>query len=277
MTSIVPNNIEKNNKDTRMLRAALAYAERLQWSVFPVRAAGKTPITNNGLKAATTDREQIIKWWTTYPNANIGIATGSISGFFVLDVDIHGVDGKRTLEGLEQQHGVLPDTVQAITGSRGEHYLFKYRDGIKNKVNFQPGLDIRGDGGYIVASPSMHSSGRCYEWECSSRPIENEVAEAPQWLLKMITEPFFTMGEVPQPKPSSHWQKLMAGLSEGEGRNPAATSIFGHLMRKRVDSYLAIELMKLWNERNNPPLDEGELHVILSSIMRKEAERRGLE
>lgn len=288
-----PQNIEKyNDVDNieRMLKSAVAYAKFLQWHVFPVHSVidekctchnpncsqiAKHPITRNGLKDATTDLQTIQKWWTDYPGANIGIRTGEESGIFVLDVDTHKVDGKATLEALEEKHDRLPDTVQAITGSGGLHYLFKYQKGIRNKVNFEPGLDVRADGGYIVASPSLHASGNCYSWELSSRPLEHEIADAPQWLIEKIVEPSKTQGNIPQPKPSSYWQKLMQGLKEHEGRNPAATSIVGHLLSRKVDLLLVYEMMHLWNQRNDPPLKVDELNTVIASIARKEFERRG--
>ncbi|MEK4023506.1 bifunctional DNA primase/polymerase [Sporosarcina sp. FSL W7-1283] len=275
-----------------MLRAALAYADLLNWHVFPVhslRGAGKCtcqnmnckqiakhPIPRNGLKAATNDLEIINQWWgTDYPGANIAIRTGRESGIFVLDVDVHKVDGRETLEQLTEQHEPLPDTVESITGSGGSHYLFKYQEGIGNKVNFQPGLDIRGDGGYIIASPSIHETGTRYEWELSSRPLEVLIADAPRWLTDLIKQPTQVNDGKTIAQPSSHWQKLMQGLAEGEGRNPAATSIVGHLLSRKVDLLLVYEMMHLWNERNNPPMDREELDTVIASIAKKEFERRG--
>lgn len=166
-------------------RAALAYAQRLGWPVFPVYwiaeggtcscgrpecgSPGKHPLTAQGFKEATRDEAQIIAWWSRWPQANIGIPTGTASGFDALDVDPrHGGDG--SLAELEATHGKLPETVVQLTGGGGQHFLFRHRDGIGNKTGFRPGLDVRGEGGYILVSPSNHLSGRRYAWKESSRP-----------------------------------------------------------------------------------------------------------
>ena len=83
--------------DTPNLLAALAYAERFGWPVLPCKPRDKTPLTPNGLRDATTDPEQIRTWWARFPKANIGIPTGVVTGFDVLDVD---GGGDETLEGL---------------------------------------------------------------------------------------------------------------------------------------------------------------------------------
>ncbi|MCM3637736.1 bifunctional DNA primase/polymerase [Sporosarcina luteola] len=284
---------DKSNKidDTeRMKKAALGYAKLLNWHVFPVHSIrngkctcgkpncnspGKHPATINGLKDATADPQTVNLLWNDFEGANIGIRTGKESGIFVLDVDVHKVDGRATLEELTAIHGPLPETVQAITGSGGDHYIFRYREGVGNKTNFAPGLDIRGDNGYIVAAPSLHASGKRYDWELSSHPLEVGIAEAPQWLIDMVTQPVYTHTDKPKPKPSSYWQKLMQGLSEGEGRNPAAASIVGHLLAKNVDLALICEMMYLWDERNNPPLGPEELNRTIKSVTKKHFEGRG--
>src|SRR5262249_6367249 len=123
-------------------------------------------------------------WWTHFQNANIGIATGKLSGFIVLDIDPrHG--GEDSLEQLEQQYGKLPDTVIARTRGGGKHILFTHPGGnIKNSAsNLGPGLDIRGDGGYIVVPNSLHASGNSYEWVTE----EMELAQLPQWLLEKLS------------------------------------------------------------------------------------------
>ncbi len=142
---------------------------------------GKHPRTRNGLKDANTDEVQIRKWWGKWPDANIGLCTGLKSDFIVLDID----DG-----GEEEllKHPDLPDTVESITGSGGRHLLFAYPNGkaIKNKVKFYDGLDIRGNGGYIVAPPSLHKSGERYEWKKGEFLTKDNLAECPNWILDAI-------------------------------------------------------------------------------------------
>ncbi|WP_346961118.1 bifunctional DNA primase/polymerase [Faecalicatena contorta] len=158
---------------------ALAYA-RIGLAVFPVSSHGRTsedykrPMVKNGFHDATTDPDTINKWWERWPDANIGIVTGKPSGgVFVIDLDVkeeEGVDGREAIREWEREHGKLPEeTMLSITGGGGYHIFFRsdgreipcVRDLFKNKS----GVDVRGDGGYIVAPPSLHFNGRHYEWE----------------------------------------------------------------------------------------------------------------
>ena len=171
------------------LDAALAYAAR-GWAVLPLN--GKLPAIakvdgGRGVHDATTDEATIRRWWTKDPHANVGVAGGAVSGFWVLDID--GAVGEESLAELQRTHESLPETVEQLTG-RGRHLLFKYNgDAIKNAVAFRPGLDTRSDGGYIVVEPSYHQGARrTYQWEVSHHPDEVEPANAPEWLVKLVTE-----------------------------------------------------------------------------------------
>jgi len=253
-------------------RSAEYYARNFKWHVFPVKNRDKTPLTRNGVKDATLNQEQINKWWNKLPDSNIGISTGRSSGFIVIDIDEGGEDSLRI---LTEQYEPLPETVEAITGSGGRHILLKYpcsfKGTIRNKVNFIPNVDIRGDGGYIVSPPSLHKSGQTYEWEVSSRPEEIEISTIPDWLLKLLVEP---KGEQINKKSSIYWTSLINGVNEG-GRNQATASLTGYLFRKYVDPILVFKIIQLWNtERNNPPLDDAELIKTIDSIAGKELARR---
>jgi putative DNA primase/helicase len=164
---------------------------------------GKHPRTLHGVKDATTDRKQIKDWWEKWPKANVGIATGSPSGIFVLDVD--GKVGKASLKKLEAKHGPLPRTVTVKTG-KGRHLYFRC-DGarIGNSVKrLANGIDVRGDGGYVVGAGSVHSSGAVYRYVDG----EMQVASASQWLIDLISvagpadaaEPAATVPPIPSEK-----------------------------------------------------------------------------
>jgi hypothetical protein len=146
---------------------------------------GKHPRTPNGVKDATTDRDRIKEW--TWSDANIGIATGRSSGIIVLDVD--GDGGVASLEALQAEHGRLPKTVTVKTGN-GRHYYFRC-DGdvhIGNSVHrLGEGIDVRGDGGYVVGAGSVHVSGFTYRFVKGRGPDDIEVAQAPKWLLSLVT------------------------------------------------------------------------------------------
>lgn len=127
------------------------------------QAKGKHPRIKNWGEEATTDPEKIEDWWSHAPMANIGIPMGEKSGLVALDVDTRH-DGEKSLADLVSEFGDLPDTITATTGSGGKHYIFKYTEELclKNVVGFRDGLDVRTQGGLIVAAPSMHASGNPY-------------------------------------------------------------------------------------------------------------------
>lgn len=169
---------------------ALEYA-KMGLAVFPLRARNKAPATKNGCKDATTDQKQIVSWWSKWPDSNIGIATGSASGgLVVIDLDRDeekGCDGYEILREWQRQHGQLPDTCQSITGRGGYHLL--YRDTVehRNAQALYEGVDIRGEGGYIVAPPSVHPNGRAYEWE--QGPDEFEIVQADVLVKEFLKGP----------------------------------------------------------------------------------------
>lgn len=159
---------------------ALYYA-RLGLAVFPIKPRSKHPLTSHGFKDASKDQQQIEEWWSRWPSANIGIATGQASGgLVVIDLDVDkekGLDGRVTLREWEAEHGKLPDnTWLAITGRGGYHYFYRDTVIVKNRTGIYEGVDIRGNGGYIVAPPSIHPNGRAYEWE--QDPMLYPLAEA---------------------------------------------------------------------------------------------------
>lgn len=178
------NSAHSNEAENTLLKHALYYAQVMGWAVIPLHSIvegrctcgnnqcpspGKHPLVSSGLHGASKDPDQIRWWWNKWPKANIGIRTGIESGLSVIDVDPrHG--GDISLETFEEY---IPDTVVQLTGGGGYHFLFKHPAGntrVKCRTNVLPGIDIRGDGGYIVASPSIHISGGTYEFEASSEP-----------------------------------------------------------------------------------------------------------
>lgn len=177
---------------TEHLDAALAYAAR-GWGVFPVHgisnghcscqrkcsSPGKHPLVRRGLHEATTDFGQVTEWWTRWPFANIGIASGKI-----IVIDLDGPEGKRSVARLEHLGLQLSPTLTAVTGN-GRHLYFTCDRRLPNTTRRLPGIDeelagidLRADGGYVVAPPSLHISGNRYEWINSKVPI----ASAPEWL-----------------------------------------------------------------------------------------------
>jgi len=182
---------------TTPLQAALSYAS-LGWSVIPCHSvqgeeldctcglrdcgsAGKHPRTLNGFLDATTDPKKIQDWFTRWPDSNVAIVTGENSGLWVVDVEAEGLDEHAALL------RALPNTIVAQTGGGGRHYYFRYPPlgSWKNRNPLLAHVDIRGEGGYVVAPPSRHRSGGQYEWDGLYAPDIHPLAPAPENLLDL--------------------------------------------------------------------------------------------
>lgn len=271
---------------SKLLKSALAYVTKFNFSVIPLHwienskcscgqkgvcSVGKHLLTKNGVKDATKDIEQIIKWWIKWPNANIGIACGTKSGIFVVDVDVNAtIDGHDTIKELENKYGELPITPMQLTGSGGTHYFFKNDVEIKNSIKFLPGLDIRAEDGYILGAPSSHISGKEYVWEVNGHILDVPIVNAPNWLLNIAKQ---NNDSALNKRPSIYWAELIKGTREGN-RNIVATSLTGYLFRKYLDIELICGIVEMWNERNIPPLSQKELENIVTSVAKMEAKSR---
>jgi hypothetical protein len=252
-----------------MLRTALKLAAR-GFHVFPCAPMAKEPACAHGCRDGTTDVITIQAWWRDCPNYNIGVATGAASNIFVVDVD--GGPAETALRRLEEGHGELPATVEVIT-ARGRHVYFRYpQSPVRNSAGkLADGIDIRGEGGFVIAPPSVHPSGRRYAWSVDSA---NTFAEAPQWLLDRITEPKNGSGK--GATPPLEWRELVTnGVNEGS-RNEQITRLTGHLLRRYVDPFVTLQLMKSWNTIHcRPPLPDADIELIVNSIAGRELRRRG--
>jgi len=232
-----------------------------------------------GLHNATVDRALIERWWGVGVPYNIGLRTGRESGIVVIDVDPRH-DGDARLAEHECRFGVMPPTWRFLTGGGGEHIVFRHPGHrIQNSAGaigpLGRGLDVRGDGGYIVAPPSLHISGRRYGISVDHHPDSVALAALPIWLSAMVTEPAKINGPRVAAMPES-WGRLVAeGVSEG-CRNDAIARLAGHLLRKRVDPFVVLDLCRTWNTyRCRPPLAEAEIVSVVNSIAAREIGRRG--
>ncbi|MFY9532267.1 MAG: bifunctional DNA primase/polymerase [Candidatus Acidiferrales bacterium] len=261
----MPRNIPSNCKLDAALRAA-----RRGWPVIPLHwpvkggcscrnqkcgnSTAKHPLTAHGLKDATTDEARIRAWWKESPQANIGIATGAGCGIVVLDVDSrHG--GPKSLRKLETKHGPLPTGPRVQSGGGGTHYFFAHPGSpIKSKTGPFPGIDVRGDGAYIVGAGSIHASGERYLWEHGKTPSKLPLPPLPGWLSKQLAKE-----QPPQREP-------VDAIRDGQ-RNSTLTSFAG-TMRRRGMTPEAIELALLEENRLRcaPPLEDTEVRGIASSI-----------
>jgi hypothetical protein len=161
-------NQNPERRKSRLKAAALQYAGR-GVPVFPCKPGGKEPLVSGGFKSATTDPRRIHMWWSRWPGANVAAPTGPESGILAVDVDDFGAG---SLDSLISEHGgEWPETAATATGGGGTHYLFRYPSGetIRNSAGkLGPGLDVRGDGGYVILPPSATRSP--YEW-LDTRPL----------------------------------------------------------------------------------------------------------
>jgi hypothetical protein len=163
-----------------MLRAALAYAQRLGWPVLPLRKRGKEPLCSHGVHDATTDPAVIRAWWERWPDANVGVACAIDRT--VIDIDPRN-GGDDAWSDLVRHHGDVPPTPRAFTGGGGVHIPLRLPAAPRGTLG--PGIDIKSAGGYIVAAPSVHPCGQPYQWEAAYHPLDVPIADAPAWLVEL--------------------------------------------------------------------------------------------
>lgn len=273
-----------------MLDHALAHA-RHGFRVFPVHtmrkdgcscltlkeegdmchATAKHPRIREWNRLATTDEATIRKWWQRFPKSNVGIATGC--GVLVLDVDSHK-GGDASLSALEAEHGALPVTLTARTGGGGRHILFKTPAGVRvsniqASLKLGRGLDVRGDGGFIVASGSVHASGNRYEWVAEAAAI----AEAPEWLLEKLAAPVSTGAARVEDgsRPSTPPVRRAGGGYDPVPEGLRNDFLFGKaigLVRSH-DVSQTLDRVRWWNERCCvPPVNIAEMQKLVWSAER---------
>jgi hypothetical protein len=248
--------------ETPIAGAALRYAEH-GLRVFPCYAVvngrctcgkadcdrpGKHPATRTGVKDASSDPAVVSRW--QWAGRNIGLATGN--GLIVLDVD--GPEGAESVANLETEHGSLPETLRSSTG-KGEHLLFHTTDSasVRNKVRIARGLDVRSDGGYIIAAPSLHASGARYRWSNRSAP-----APAPAWLIGVLTKPPKKPGNgaPPSKAPSERPDGRSNGAPPSKAPGKRATAWAGSALRAIVG-----EISNAAEGERNSALNRGAFRV----------------
>jgi KaiC/GvpD/RAD55 family RecA-like ATPase len=240
-------------------RAALYYAG-MGWPVFPLVPGEKLPLLSkkrggNGVLDATTDTETVTAWWTANPDANIGLATGRDADLYVVDID--DALGEDAL----LRYGALPPTPESHTG-KGRHLLFAYKGGRNTAGRLGPKIDTRGEGGYIVAPPSLHPNGGRYRWV--TPPHKAPVAALPQSIVDQLES---VAGSIaPEGGRASAIDVVMNGVSEG-GRNQALTEYVGRLFAKGLRELEVLEVARGVNATKlRPPLDNTEVEAVVNSV-----------
>ncbi len=256
----------------QIVTEALRYAAR-GWPVFPVyemdgthcacrqrshcERTAKHPRTKNGLKDATVDTAVIKSWWRKWPRANIGVRTGT--GLMVLDVDVGERHGDETLADLEARYGKLKPTLTVLTGGGGMHLYFSTTRPVQSTVGDEthglgPGLDTRGEGGYVIAPPATHKSGNAYAWDLGQG---TKVEKLPKWLIP------------PRGAPVKTDLADADVVVVGGRRNKYLTSFGGKLRHDGAsEAVLRAALMAENVQRCRPSLDEKEVLRIAKSVSR---------
>jgi hypothetical protein len=248
--------------------AALSLSRELRAPIFPVVERAKTPATRRGFLCASSDPRRIRAWWAAGA-FNIGLPTGATSGIVVVDVD----DDKGGSEHLAALLTVAP-TRSAKTGNGFHYYFAAPATDLRSRVGFLPGVDLRAAGAYVVAPPSVHPSGRSYEW-LSTAPL----APFPEELLAHLVRsaPFITRA----PRSSaSHGPAVARARAYVRSMPPAVSGQRGHDTTFRVAIALvrgfalsnaeALPILEEFNARCVPPWSERELEHKLHDAARSD-------
>jgi hypothetical protein len=246
--------IEKQPEHQTPQELAVAYAEQ-GWPCFPCRHEAediydpttgeleergpKTPLLAKGVNGAIKIPDVVGRAWGRYPNAMIGLPTGSATKFFVLDIDNKpgGANGFDWLAEMEANHGPLPETARVTTPNGGLHIYFNHADGVRNRGALGAGVDLRGEGGYVIGAGSKMADGRAYEWAGDAR----EIADAPAWLLDLV---------IPKPSPA-HASRLLPTHADASRRLATTGGGNAAYVDAAVDNELAELSAAPRGDRNN--------------------------
>lgn len=240
--------ISDQNHKERLLSKAREYL-KIGWNVISVNQHKKPFEEWTKFQTEFIDEATIKRQLAQYPATGLAVITGVLSGIIVVDVEAGG-----------STEGLTP-TVISKTGGNGWHYYYKHPGvPVKNRVRIREKMDIRGDGGFAVLPPSIHESGKQYDWAVS--PFDVPLAEVPDWLLKQVSS---------NKKPKNLAQ-IALGVAEGQ-RNDAAASYIGKLLYTLPqDTWASFgwNSVVAWNQKNTPPLQESELRTVWNSIYSRE-------
>lgn len=250
--------------ENEFYEAAITYINQ-GFAVFPLARRSKKPLTAHGVKDASKDPAVVKGWWQQWPDANIGIATGQISGgLCVIDMDVDenkGIDGYKSLRDWQTEHGPIAPSWLCETGRGGKHYYFIADEPVGNRVGIIPAVDIRGDGGYVVAPPSVHPNGTPYKWDVNCCPelmelhfIDNNI----RFLLNTgvtKTQLRYLAPEIIPEGERNHTLFRLACSLQAKGLSDQA--IFAAVSAENIG-------------KCNPPLSNRELQAIIRSVQKYE-------
>ncbi|HUO59527.1 MAG TPA: phage/plasmid primase, P4 family [Candidatus Acidoferrales bacterium] len=240
------------------LDSILPLARDEGWRLFPVRERAKVPAISDWPNQASSDEKQLLLWAEQYPRANWGLATGSPSNVFAVDAD--GVEGALWIEQQRELHGDGWTGTRTSETARGRHLFFRLpkNTAVRNSVGaIAPGIDIRGEGGFVVVPPSTHESGATYQWSSATAAV----LDAPSWLLEAATSVSKSVVAMP---PVNGNGRILSGA-----RNSTLTSLAGSMRRKGAsDASIAAALAIENKTACDPPLASDEVATIAASISR---------
>lgn len=258
-----------------LAEAAHDYVER-GLAIIPLGVGKKEPVTKSGLNDWTDNPGQIDVWWGQgehagkrgNPSYNIGMACGQVSGGIIaIDLDCHSdeANGLHFLRDWEVEHGKLPETWTQITGSGGKQLFYRAGQDIRNSANGEIGVDVRGNGGYVVLPPSLHPCGDCYEWSIS--PDDMDVADADDKVYDFIRAVSKTK------KRSDGWNAEKTGIPSEikENRNETLFSLGRSFLSRGTGHDEVATLIRSLNATIcRPPLPADEVEKLIGSINSKE-------
>lgn len=243
-----------------MAGAALDYAAK-GWRVFPLLPGEKTPCFKEWQHKATSDAEQVRRWWERWRGANIGLATGPL---VAIDLDVKPeVDGRETWEAIKAEAGIDDGGAWVNLTPRGGHHLIFEANGATVRSSagqLGEGVDVRGVGGYIVLPPSTFK-GKVYTWEISNHPDDGDTIPLPAPLLALLAT-------VEKRKAAA--EPVGAVIPKGK-RNDTLTSLAGTMRRRGLGADAIEAALQVENaNRCQPPLGESDVEKIAASIGKKE-------
>lgn len=243
----------------------MSYLRERQWSVIPLSPRTKRAMVKwkQFARRLPTERE-VRAWWTKYPDANVGIVTGAVSNLVVIDIDPE--KGGDAFAWRKE----YPTELSSVTGRGGAHFFYSYPAGatvVHNSANrLAQGVDVRGDGGYVAAPPSIHENGKPYVWMDRGEP-----SDVPLELFMRSSENGNSNGAEPRVD-SEHWlQRILQGVKHGE-RNDASARLAGYLLGKKIPRDVIVQQMLAWNALNDPPLSKSRIEQTVDSVAQTAAD-----
>lgn len=250
MTAFPPNT-------TNMAQAVKAYIAH-GWSIIPIRPGDKKPLVKwEQYQTQRATQAEWDAWLAATPDLNVALVTGEISGVTVVDVD--GPEGMSAIRPVSDQ---LPKTLLQRS-PHGWHMFFRYQPGVRNKARLLPGVDVRGEGGYVLVSPSKLPDA-AYRW---TRTVDPQ--PFPVWLAGGLTDPTPASKAARETSEQPRWvsQALKQGAPSGQ-RNAVATRLAGYFYGHGHPDDVVRSMMEPYRAACQPPLDEREMDGVIRSVGR---------